>query len=695
MPVQSMPMATGTAMPMATGTAMPMATATATAVPMPMATATATPMPVQGVATMPVATATAIPVQAGGVPQATGYPSRFTRSLTRHLGYGTEATEAQLKKRMEGMYCVCTGSCLVAFILFPALFIPGAIIWHEQEATAQGVSAELGEDGGLTPFTTSPCTVAAVYHTNTVMRQLAHVHHPHSPDSKGRRLGEIQPVRQAYDFSAPSPPARHEHTPRKAASPAAAAAAATTEAATSLPSTASTTPKGPAPHPHTPVTIEKGKLKFDDGTAYEGEFTTTDGGVSIFHGRGTYSHADGVTTLAGVFESGEYVCDKCVERRRGRSLSHEAMHWIDTCYDRFTVAFAPGGGYENGGSLDTLSQMDARMSAAGYVKLSAATPPAGSTPVVLSPPMNKKRTCDFTYHTEPPSVDWRISYRWSGPSNATYAPPEMAPTCSQDWHAWYTNSPNHLVLDDDTGEEYPPFTPSRWTAWTQDKLPPLIYPDFFKQAPTEWELANFASQWIWADHLTQTPPSVVVASGVCQDSYFGDSFAEACMTRQKPSSWVDACPFTVGQTVPCWYLNPSSGHSAATRDLIKRQHGCKAVSTSSITTAGEGMPIGRDGGSPTLVLEQVALAGPGPSNPDCMTVFPPSWRTKDYYIYAKLAQARAFNTRGLLLVPCILCPALLVLMLCTFCKAKDAEKEWKAARGTSSSASVSAVNAAA
>ena len=100
----------------------------------------------------------------------------------------------------------CTGTmlltcCPLSFAIgfFCLLFVPGVTITNYQQNLARGVAAEFGEDGGLSAYA-SPVTVATVYHTNTVARQIAHVHHPHSPSSRMRVLREAQPVREAFDL---------------------------------------------------------------------------------------------------------------------------------------------------------------------------------------------------------------------------------------------------------------------------------------------------------------------------------------------------------------------------------------------------------------------------------------------------------------------------------------------------------------
>lgn len=608
--------------------------------------------------------------------------------------------------------CCC---CFLAAVTFLGFFIPGILIHNEQVAAAMGISAELGADGGLTKFTTTPCTVAAVYHTNTVSRQLAHIHHPHNPKRAGR-LGEAQPVRLVYDFAPPTPPARHEHTPRKPPVGAAVRTLDATTITTSLPAMASTppqaAPKGPAPHPHSPTQVVKGSLTFDDGSTYEGEYTTVPGAeVDMFHGAGVYTDADG-DRIEGVFESGEFVCDKCAARRRGRSLSHWRRHWIDTCYDRFAMAFAPGGGYENRGSLETLAQMDIRMAGAGYAKLDSSAPsPDGSTPVILSAPLSRARDCDFVYDEQGYDGPTLGGYsRWGGAYNMsgsglvyTYAPPAQTPTCSAtDMMTYYTNAPNNIILDDDTGTDTGTMQTSQYTQWDLDEPSPLVVDTFHLQAPTEWELVKWGAGWLMSMELTQVPPKLVSNSGECTiPDLFSTTMTDGCLTREKPN-WAGGCAMTVGDTVPCWWLNPSSGMNAATRDSIKREHGCKGTSTSALMTSGAGIPVGPHDSSTRLSFIMSRRAGAGPPNPDCMTIFPPSWRTKDYFVYALLAQKGGFNPRGPLMASIIMPPILLCLGMCACAKYCQARQKWKeevkhimAVSGASMTTSVSTSSSAA
>ena len=95
-------------------------------------------------------------------------------------------------------------------------------------------------------------------------------------------------------------------------------------------------------------------------------------------------------------------------------------------------------------------------------------------------------------------------------------------------------------------------------------------------------------------------------------------------------------------------------------------------------------------------------AGAGPPNPDCMTIFPPSWRTKDYFVYALLAQKGGFNPRGPLMASVIMPPILLCLGMCAFAKYWPDRQKWKkevkdimAASGGSMTTSVSTTSSAA
>ena len=276
----------------------------------------------------------------GGIREKTRKSLR--RSIKRHVDDRNSGDSIPLLG-LIGMLIPPT-CCAVG--MFCLLFIPGVTINNYQQSLARGVAAEFGEDGGLSSYTT-PVTVAAVYHTNTVARQLVHEHHPHSPQvgkSARRRmqvLREAQPVREVFDFPVRKP----VH----------------------------------ALHPHitpAPVMVMRGKLAFEDGSAYEGEYVETevdamDGDDTamtttsrrpirahgadefiamttaaatttatppptattwLFHGEGTFTHADGLV-MSGRFEGGEYVCEACGAPARPLARP-QPLHWTDTCYDR-------------------------------------------------------------------------------------------------------------------------------------------------------------------------------------------------------------------------------------------------------------------------------------------------------------------------------------------------------------------------
>ena len=57
----------------------------------------------------------------------------------------------------------------------------------------------------------------------------------------------------------------------------------------------------------------------------------------------------------------------------------------------------------------------------------------------------------------------------------------------------------------------------------------------------------------------------------------------------------------------------------------------------------------------TLSTATATVTGAGPPNTYCMTIFPPSWRVKDWYIAKWLQAFGGFDPRGLLIAGIILC----------------------------------------
>ena len=149
--------------------------------------------------------------------------------------------------------------------------------------------------------------------------------------------------------------------------------------------------------------------------------------------------------------------------------------------------------------------------------------------------------------------------------------------------------------------------------------------------------------------------------------YFNDGTTDACQYREMPISWKNECPLTAGKTAQAWWLTGGNA-IGATGELIKRQHGCYATWTNSITTPMAGAPTPLD--TTTITTARFGdLAGMGPPNPDCLTITPPSWRTTDYFLNVKNTQGNVFNPIGLCLAGLILGSICLCGACCFFCAA--------------------------
>ena len=312
--------------------------------------------------------------------------------------------------------------------------------------------------------------------------------------------------------------------------------------------------------------------------------------------------------------------------------------------------------------------MNTRMTGAGYAVLpSAAPPPPGSTKVVLSAPLNVPRYCDFGYLDTMAPVDSlrryiRYSYNYTPPSRT------IAQSCADgSLSAWQTNFPRTTWLDDNTGtQDDAVMNKAGYTMWDQGRVP-WYGIAFNKQAPTEWELAKWSTTDIWALKQKQDPPKIVDSGGPCEGGGWlvENGMSEGCMTRTKPAGWDGGCPPTaVGDSYPCYYIN-SASFSSSDAELIRRQHGCFATSTASISTpmSEEDIPKPKERAD-SLTDYFSASYGAGPPNPDCLTIFPPSWRMVDLFVGNKLSLISGFNPYGMFLGAIITAS---VLLGCAFC----------------------------
>ena len=106
---------------------------------------------------------------------------------------------------------------------------------------------------------------------------------------------------------------------------------------------------------------------------------------------------------------------------------------------------------------------------------------------------------------------------------------------------------------------------------------------------------------------------------------------EACGTREAPS-WFDmgdaSCPLQAGGMLKCYYrgndFRNEEGYGLSVDEKnINRFHGCGSESDARAFVEAES--------ARSLLSAYVReLAGDGPPNPFCMTLFPPSWRVEDW-----------------------------------------------------------------
>ena len=124
-----------------------------------------------------------------------------------------------------------------------------------------------------------------------------------------------------------------------------------------------------------------------------------------------------------------------------------------------------------------------------------------------------------------------------------------------------------------------------------------------------------------------------------QESFISESITPGCRTRAMPSAWASearagpiGCPLYVGASVPCWWLS-DEGAAGEDADEIRRAHGCASRDSSALASSTADWATFKDTEYAQFFTAKFReYAGVGPPNGRCMTIFPPSWRMKDWCV---------------------------------------------------------------
>ena len=150
---------------------------------------------------------------------------------------------------------------------------------------------------------------------------------------------------------------------------------------------------------------------------------------------------------------------------------------------------------------------------------------------------------------------------------------------------------------------------------------------------------------LYASKQFSGPPVLTDADPSCMsDSIFGGGLAEGCGERPAPPEFGESrCPLQTGGTLKCWYI-PKDPDAPGMQELLN-VHGCGGKSDDALDGSGSGSP--RRFGSLSEVAE--GMAGAGPPNPYCMSIFPPSWRMSDWYVAFQLMSRASYDPNSLLI----------------------------------------------
>jgi hypothetical protein len=329
-------------------------------------------------------------------------------------------------------------------------------------------------------------------------------------------------------------------------------------------------------------------------------------------------------------------------------------HSEAVCYDRFVFAFIKGEQVADAG--EPLAVTRNRLLSRGWVELDAMDPVEAKealADVVLSPPLNIPRSCDFESSEgngktlyEVPSLDSDFGTIMHVETGGTdYSPPEMHPeeACgSGKLAAWYTNSYQMSILNPD------------FDIWNPEKMPTAEWrfehfdgPEPRQAAPSAWALSQMGvNNMIYASKQFSGPPVLTDVEPSCvSDSLFGGGLEEGCGERMAPGEFASKCPLMPGGMLKCWYI-PKEPDAPGMQELLGA-HGCGGKSSDTVNSTGRETDDAKMFGSLSEVAE--GMAGAGPPNPFCMSIFPPSWRLTDWYVSIQLMARGNYDPSSLLI----------------------------------------------
>eukprot|EP00966_Prymnesium_polylepis_P246720 5706061-Prymnesium_polylepis.2 len=193
--------------------------------------------------------------------------------------------------------------------------------------------------------------------------------------------------------------------------------------------------------------------------------------------------------------------------------------------------------------------------------------------------------------------------------------------------AWLSNPWRSMMLDP-------------WLHVWERNEPPFPQWTYSPRAPSAWELSQLEVNAVLSSKVWTGPPALSTGEADCEleganplSRILARHVTPGCAVRS--IEWGSECPLHVGGKLKCWFL--SAGSDAAPG----KYHGC-------------GHEDLTDSRPPTLSTATDLLAGAGPPNRYCMTIFPPEWRVHDWYVATWLQELADFDPRGLLIAGVVL-----------------------------------------
>jgi hypothetical protein len=162
-----------------------------------------------------------------------------------------------------------------------------------------------------------------------------------------------------------------------------------------------------------------------------------------------------------------------------------------------------------------------------------------------------------------------------------------------------------------------------------------------RRAPSAWVLGQTSvhDSLYESKQGAATPPTLVAsdADAACGSAgLLSQALTPGCNVRAMPREWASECPLRVGGNLPCWQLASSGAAAFHGCAGTRRRAAQSATGAAAAAAAASGRRLSegsRYGAFSSLSDAVESIAGAGPPNPQCLSIFPPSWRMADWFVF--------------------------------------------------------------